>query len=116
MDNKKCIVCGKRYSYCPTCTQDKFKPVWMSLYHDSNCKDIWQTLCAESVGHMTAQEAAEKLRTLDLSNMSAFKENVQNHIQRLLTDDLVRSSELVGEESVPKRRRRKKTKVETDSE
>ena len=108
MNNKTCIVCGTKYSYCPFCTQDKYKPTWMSSYHDANCKDVWRTLCAESTGHITKEEAVAKLKTLDLSNISNFKESVQNHIHRLLSSEEAVEETIIEKETArPKRSSRK---------
>ena len=26
--SRECYLCGAKYSYCPTCSQDKMKPAW----------------------------------------------------------------------------------------
>ena len=38
---RTCYLCGDKYEYCPTCTQDKFKPTWMVEFHSENCKNIF---------------------------------------------------------------------------
>lgn len=28
-----CVTCGTTYEYCPKCTKDADKPVWMVAFH-----------------------------------------------------------------------------------
>ena len=38
---KTCILCGKEYSYCSNCSEYANLPVWHNIYHDENCKNIF---------------------------------------------------------------------------
>ena len=33
-----CVTCGTTYEYCPKCTKDADKPVWMVAFHTEECK------------------------------------------------------------------------------
>lgn len=69
MANRKCIVCGAEYSYCPTCSKDRKKPRWMSQFDKEDCKIIFETGCAFEQGTIDASEASKKLQGKNLSNI-----------------------------------------------
>lgn len=84
--NRTCKVCGIKYSYCPTCYEDKYKPTWMMLYHDDNCRQIWATVSAALSGDMPKDEAVKKLRSLDLTNLESFVPQIRDQIKELLKE------------------------------
>ena len=68
-NNKKCIVCGAEYSYCPSCRDDRNKPKWMNRYDKEDCKDIFKIGVAFEEGAIDAAEASKKLQGKNLSNI-----------------------------------------------
>ena len=64
---RKCILCGKEYNYCPTCTKDRNKPLWHKLYDSENCKNIFNALNDYNFNLISKEEAQAKLRSCDLS-------------------------------------------------
>ena len=64
--NRKCIVCGREYSYCPDCSKDKDKPTWMNSYDTENCHTIFETLVSYNFKHITATQAKEIFDGCDL--------------------------------------------------
>ena len=47
-NNRKCCICGRSYSYCPTCGEDAGKPTWYFIFDDLNCHDIYEVCVAYS--------------------------------------------------------------------
>lgn len=68
-NNKKCIVCGTEYSYCPSCKNDRKKPVWMNRFDKEECKEIFETGCAFEEGLIDTSEASKKLQGKNLTNI-----------------------------------------------
>ena len=64
---RKCIVCGKEYSYCRSCSKDAKKETWYALYDNENCKNISQALTDYNFNRITKEEAKELLSNCDLS-------------------------------------------------
>ena len=56
---RECRVCGERYEYCPTCSQDKYKPAWMVDFHEENCVKIWDICTRFNMELMSKEEAKE---------------------------------------------------------
>lgn len=36
-----CVACGTTYEYCPKCTKDADKPVWMVAFHTEECRKVY---------------------------------------------------------------------------
>ena len=75
-NNRKCICCSVEYRYCNTCNEDKMKPVWHTIYHNENCKNIFNTASDYLAGAITKEEARQKFDVCDLS----YKNKLHNKI------------------------------------
>ena len=56
-DNKTCILCGKKYSYCSRCSEFDHLPRWMECYCSENCKNIFNILSGYTMKDYTKEEA-----------------------------------------------------------
>lgn len=84
-DNRICFLCGKNYSYCPTCNEDVFKPMWYAMWCSVNCKEIDNILAAYTVGQIgdiAAKEMLEGLR-LDFSTVE-MDESAREVINKIM--------------------------------
>ena len=87
---RECYLCGSKYQYCPTCSQDRTKPSWMSEFHSENCKDIFDICTRFNMQMLTKDEATSAIEKCDLSNKLNFRKSVQNTLYNLLkVDDIV---------------------------
>lgn len=64
---RTCLVCGKKYRFCHSCSEYETWPMWYNLFHDENCHEIWYTLCDFESGKLTKEEAQKKFEELDAS-------------------------------------------------
>ena len=85
--NRECYLCGKDYQYCPTCSQDKMKPVWMSEFHSENCKKIFDICTRFNMNLMSKAEARNALNACDISNKSDFKSYVQRDLDVIFFEE-----------------------------
>lgn len=85
--NRVCYLCGTKYEYCPTCTQDKAKPAFMSEFHAENCKNIFEICTRFNMGLMSKIEAQEALASYDLSNRANFKPFVQRDLDKIFAEE-----------------------------
>ena len=81
-NNRKCICCSTEYRYCNTCSEDKTKPAWYAIYHNENCKDIFNTASDYLAGAITKEEARQKFDACDLS----YKNKLHNKIVEAIND------------------------------
>lgn len=75
---RKCLVCGKIYSYCKGCNPDT--PSWAAIYDGQNCHDIFEVLASS----MPDSEKKEMLSGLDLSELEKFDEDIKAQIKDIL--------------------------------
>lgn len=86
---RTCYLCGTKYEYCPTCTQDKMKPTWMAEFHDENCKSIFDICTRFNMQMFTKTEAKAALEKCDLSNKVNFKSYVQRDLENIFAEDKI---------------------------
>lgn len=84
---RKCYNCGKIYSYCPDCSDDRSKPAIMSTFHDQNCADIFDTCVKFNMGLISKEEAKEMLSCCDLKEKSSFRKDVQRDIKAIFAEN-----------------------------
>ena len=84
---RTCYLCGTEYEYCPTCTQDKMKPAWMTEFHSESCKNIFDICTRFNLGLMSKEEAQKALAECDLSNKENFKSYVQHDLENIFAAD-----------------------------
>ena len=84
---RECYLCGEKYNYCPTCSQDRMKPTWMAEFHDENCKSIFDICTRYNMQLMTKEEAKKALATCNLTNKENFKSYVQRDLANIFAED-----------------------------
>lgn len=104
--NRSCYLCGESYQYCPTCSQDKMKPSWMTEFHSENCKNIFDICTRFNMQMFTKDEAKTAIKKCDLSNKLNFRPSVQNTLSNILKVD-----EVVLDNSKLKRGKRAEAKI-----
>ena len=86
-NNKTCICCNTKYTFCTRCDDFDFEPRWKAIFHDENCKNIFNLLTDFNAGLINKEKAIAELKKLDLSNIEKFKEKIQEEIQNLLKEN-----------------------------
>ena len=83
-NNRKCIICGNSYHFCPTCGEDTGKPTWYFIFDGQNCHDIYEVCTQYRDGEIDANVAYEKISKLDISNIKNFAEVTRIQIEEIL--------------------------------
>lgn len=83
-DNRICVICGKSYSYCPSCHQDKNKPTWYAIFDGENCKGIYDVCTEYRDGNIDKKTAYERITKLDITDIEDFAESTKNQIKDIL--------------------------------
>lgn len=84
--NKSCIVCSQTYKYCNTCKEFINLEPWHSIFHDENCREIFNAV--SMYGRVSNDEIKKRLDKCNLSNKENFKENIQNIINEIYVSDV----------------------------
>lgn len=87
--NRTCVVCGERYYYCSStsCSESFYKPNWMIMFHDENCKNIFTIISEHYHKRLTDEEAIKQLEQCDLSKIDDFNfsEDVRKDLDNVLS-------------------------------
>lgn len=83
-NNKTCTVCGKKYSYCVNCYDDRLKPTYMNEFCSETCKDVFEIATRFNLNLITKSEAQSMLELLELKPTEQYTEMIQNDIKNIM--------------------------------
>ena len=98
---RECYLCGQKYEYCPTCSQDKLKPAFMAEFHDENCKNIFNIATRFNMQLLTKEEAKSAMEQCDLTNKANFKSYVQRDLENIFAEEPKKRSKKATEDAEP---------------
>lgn len=99
--DRKCIVCGREYRYCPNCWDDRNKPAYMMEFDCENCKTIFDICSRFNMELNTKEESEELLKKCDLSDKDNFSEQIKKDIANITYTDPNKIEIKKTEESAP---------------
>ena len=116
-NNKKCLLCGKEFKFCPTCQQKSAADAWKNIFDKEECRTIFHLACDYAQGEVDADTAKKILSGCDLSNKDSFKPEIVTFINNILSapvvdekEDETRSEEIeeeiIVEKVAPKKMRK----------
>lgn len=85
-NNRKCIVCGKEYHFCPSCAEGRSTP-WKTIYHDDNCRQIYHVVSWYLANDIKKDEAIESLKKCDLSKKYVFNNDIRKTIDNIFANE-----------------------------
>ena len=83
-NNKVCIICNKKYHYCPTCRDDANKPSWYAIFDSERCHSIYEICVAYRDKLITVEEAYKNISKLDLSDLDKFTDSTKKQINEII--------------------------------
>lgn len=86
--NRVCCTCGQKYSYCTDCYEDRYLETWHIMFHDENCKKIFNIINKHFYKHITTEEAIKMLKACDLSNLSDLNDDIQRDIKNIMSQEV----------------------------
>ena len=98
LNNKTCITCGVKYTFCTGCGQFDTEPRWKAIYHNETCKDIFIIVSDFLQNAISKDEAKERLLKCDLSYRNELHEKIQNGIREIL-DEVKEDVEIIEKKS-----------------
>ena len=100
--DRQCLCCNTKYSYCPTCSSDKMKPIWMTEFCSESCKELFETATKYNLKKITKPEAKEIIEKLELKEKSAYVNCVQKDLENILAEEkAVKEEPKVEEKTAP---------------
>lgn len=77
-----CVTCGTNYKFCPNCSVDAHKPIWMVVYCSERCKKVYDILVSWENKEISDNEALSQLSEIDLKD-AKFVPETEEQINRL---------------------------------
>lgn len=107
-NNKTCIVCGKVYTFCNSCNEDRMKPAWMGIYHNENCKKLFETATDYLSKDINKDEARDRFNSCDLS----YKKDLHHKIVEAIDEVMIAETKVedISENVIPSKNEFKKEK------
>lgn len=102
MDNKKhnsfCAICGKSYYYCNSCKDIAHLYPYKILTDTTEHYKIFMVVRGYNNGLYTKEEAYERLKNVDTSDIDNYKDNIKKIVKDILQVGVDNSSEVSKEE------------------
>lgn len=84
--NRKCVICGKKYYYCPECEEFRDKPHWMAAWCGNRCHETYEILVDYGTQKIDKSTAYKKIKTFDWSDIDSWENPVtQRDIKEILS-------------------------------
>lgn len=80
----KCLICGEKYNYCPTCSGTH---AWKFYTDTHEHYQIWITIEQLNAGVLTTKRAKDDLEYLGITadtDLSIFKPSIANQIEKIV--------------------------------
>lgn len=90
-NNRQCIICNQKYSFCPTCGADAGKPTWYHIFDGERCHEIYEICVSYRDKIIDIREAYERISKLDLSDLENFAPSTKAQIEEILSNTKAQS-------------------------
>lgn len=95
--DRSCILCGKVYEYCNSCSAFQDKPVWMFSYCSEDCKDITSLLTDYIYNKVSKEDTKKIIDTKDTSRHMKYKGSYGKAYKEIM-GEVDSEKEEIGEE------------------
>jgi hypothetical protein len=86
--NRKCLACSTKYTYCPTCSRvDALKPSWYGEFCSEPCMKIWTTFTKYNMNMLTKDDANVIVSELDLKPIESYAQCIQRDYAKVMADE-----------------------------
>lgn len=106
--NRTCKTCGKEYFYCSHCNKSLNSPQWMLMWHEQNCKNVFEIVSDYAQGRIQKNEAKKQLEYCNLKNFYTYNEKIRNLIEEIQAEEVVETTQTQRSTSKSQKRNRKK--------
>lgn len=86
-NNAVCAICGNEYYICMKCNDLRSLNPWKLHTDTIEHYKIYQVIHGYSTGVYTKEEAKEKLKNIDLSDINNLRDNIKSTIFDIMNDN-----------------------------
>lgn len=103
-NNAVCSICGKSYYLCISCKDSMKLHPWKIHCCSSECYKTFQIIKGFKNGVYTKEEAKDKFKNVDLSNLKNFIPRIKK-----VVDDILKEENLIVEKVISPRKKNYRT-------
>lgn len=96
--NATCKICGKSYYACMSCADTMKLHPFKSFTDTAEHFKVFQVVRGLSTGVYTKDEAKEKFKNIDLSDIESFRPHIKDIIKDVLKEEKVVVEEVITKE------------------
>ncbi len=89
-----CVTCGTAYEYCPKCSKDADKPVWMVAFHTEECRKVYNIIARYNTTDLSKEDAKKELSDI-VSHKVSFSAPIQEKIDEIMKEETVQAKPTV---------------------
>lgn len=104
-NNATCSICGNEYYMCLHCKEKMALHPWKIHTDTSEHYKIYQILHGYSTGVYTKEEAKEKFKNVDLSDIETFKNHIKEIIEDIVKEESGNENEIIKIKKVGRKRK-----------
>lgn len=86
-NNATCSICGKDYHKCMSCKGKASAEPWKMYCCSSEHFKIFQVIRGFNTGVYTKDEAKDRLKNIDLSDLNKLRDNIKKIIKEVMKED-----------------------------
>ena len=86
-NNATCSICGKAYYKCLSCKGKGSSEPWKMHCCSSEHFKIYQVIHGVNTGVYTKDEAREKFKIIDLSDLNKLRDNIKKIVKDIIKED-----------------------------
>ncbi len=83
MNKRKCLACGKEYTFCPRCEAAKNTP-WMTAFDCVACKEIFNVVSGYNMGISTLDDVKDVLSKNKIKDVKIYKGTVKDVLMQAI--------------------------------
>ncbi len=81
-----CAICKNTYNYCPVCDEYQHMEPWHLRWCSKSCMEVDSLLSSWGAHQISSAEAAEQLKTHDLSRMEYWNDNYKAAYNQIMAE------------------------------
>ena len=89
-----CVTCGTTYEYCPKCSKDADKPVWMVAFHTEECRKTYNVIAKYNTADISKEEAKKELIGI-VSHSVKFTAPIQEKVDEIMKEETLQEKPAV---------------------
>ncbi len=87
--DRKCVVCGKKYNFCPICGKNDPYETWKYIYCSEDCRQLFNTVSDWKAQKLNATTAKIKLDSINIPPLKNLHSSIRKNIDDIYTASTV---------------------------